>query len=102
MDLQSVEAFGLEKLVAQVRAKEVCFEGYNSQHNLKGNCCCNCAHQLPVNGHPWNTVLNSPVTEVVGFACVPPDLYPHVTFFDKAHGMCECHSRKSQNVEGTI
>lgn len=60
-----------------------------------GKCCCNCAHQLPLSKHPWNTseFAKGRVTEYFGFVCIGPDLLPFATFFDSPHGFCEMYSR---------
>jgi hypothetical protein len=96
MDLCSTTDYELDDLAASVNAKEFCRDWWKSEDNIDGDCCCNCVWQQPINAHPWNIhpEFRGPVTQLVGWGCCPPDLYPTITFFEKAHGMCECHSRK--------
>ena len=73
-----------------------CLKGWHDEeHNKDGCCCCNCVHQKPINGHPWNQALlvKTRITEIVGWGCQPPDLSPMITFFQNPHGMCEMYSR---------
>lgn len=64
-------------------------------YDVHGSCCCNCKWQTVITKHPWNKQeqFKGSVMEIIGFGCTPPDLYPNTTFFEKSHGMCECHSR---------
>ena len=96
MDLCDSEDLGIENIVEMAGAKLFCKEGWSSEDNRNGNCCCNCVWQQPINAHPWNKnpEFNGSVMNVIGYGCCCPDLYPRITFFEKPHGMCECHSRR--------
>lgn len=96
MDLCAAKDLGIENIVATVDATVFCKDGWNSEDNKLGNCCCNCVWQQPITGHPWNKnpEFKGSVANAIGFGCCAPDLYPYITFFETAHGMCECHSRK--------
>jgi hypothetical protein len=73
-----------------------CFKGYSREAgNITGACCCNCEFQRPINAHPWNVgFAKGSIMHQIGWACMVPDFFPSVTFFDlqRKHGMCECHT----------
>lgn len=92
-DKEEANFFLLVKKITE--AEEVCGKGWNLEDNPSGSCCCNCKCQTIITKHPWNKQeqFKGSVMEVIGFGCSPPDLFPNTTFFEKSHGMCECHSR---------
>lgn len=64
------------------------------ESNSVGRCCCNCEHQRPIVAHPWNDneYVKGSITKVIGYGCHAPEFFPMVTFFDREHSMCECHT----------
>lgn len=80
---------------------DLCFEGWSEENgNKRGTCCCNCRHQLPIVGHPWNTnpFTKGRITEIIGYGCNMPET-DRVVMFDKKHGMCEVHQFKDNVVQ---
>ena len=68
-----------------------------------GGCCCKCALQTKIFGHPWNQPPHKgSISTVVGFGCMAslgdPDAgkYEGVVFFDREHGMCEMFTPKDE------
>lgn len=59
--------------------------------NHSGECCCNCEYQRPITGHPWNktALVKGRMIDTVGYGCCHPEFFPHITFFENKHGMCE-------------
>ncbi len=85
-------------------SQDYCLKGWgDKEHNQDGCCCCNCAHQKPITGHPWNRsfLVKSTISRVVGFGCAAPDFAPHIVFFEKPHGMCEMYSREPYGDQAT-
>lgn len=81
---------------------EQCFEGWSSAYdNTQRRCCCNCQHQQPIVGHPWNKheLTKTPMTKIIGWGCHGPELYPIVTFMDGKHGMCEMHEFRTERAD---
>lgn len=86
----------VEQALEVAESSEHCLKGWaDKERNKDGCCCCNCVHQKPINGHPWNQALlvKTPCAAIVGWGCQPPDLSPMITFFQSPHGMCEMYSR---------
>lgn len=87
----------ISEVLSKAESAEFCLKGWaDEKHNRDGSCCCNCAFQRPINGHPWNKdpLVKTAVSQIVGWGCVSPDLHPFITFSDRSHGMCEMYSRK--------
>lgn len=87
----------ISKILVKAESQDYCLKGWaDKEHNRNGCCCCNCVHQRPINGHPWNRgiVVKSRVSEIIGWGCASSDLAPNITFFESPHGMCEMYSRK--------
>ena len=95
MDRSLLAPSQLQMVADLSESSESCSKGWLSEHNKKGNCCCNCVWQNPINAHPWNKqeLTKGPISKIIGWGCGSPDLYPFITFFDTQHGMCEMHSR---------
>ena len=94
----------VEQVLAIAESEDFCLKGWgDEQRNKDGCCCCNCVYQFPINGHPWNRhdLVRTPVTHIVGWGCMAPDLMPFITFFDRSHGMCEMYSRKTYGHQKT-
>lgn len=90
--------------LVKAESQDYCLKGWaDKESNRNGNCCCNCIHQRPITGHPWNKTypLKSAVSNVIGWGCACPDLSPHITFFENPHGMCEMFSRKPYGDQKT-
>jgi hypothetical protein len=76
-----------------------CMIGWNDKANRIGRCCCNCKYQRTISGHPWNQEPhNGPLSVIIGYGCTVPDM-PHITFFDKQHGICEMHDYRLSDVK---
>lgn len=60
-----------------------------------GQCCCNCANQIELFKHPWNTQFNGAISESTGiYACVVRldcDGERKGIIFEKKHGYCELY-----------
>lgn len=83
-------------------SSEYCLKGWaDKEHNRDGCCCCNCIHQQPIVGHPWNQRLmtKTSISTIIGWGCVTPELYPEIVMFDNSHGMCEMYMRKPMEVK---
>ena len=90
--------------LVKAESQDYCLKGWaDKESNRDGCCCCNCVHQRPITGHPWNraVLVKTAVSNVVGWGCASPDLAPHITFFENPHGMCEMYSRKPYGHQKT-
>lgn len=91
-----------------------CEQGY------KGDCCCNCIHQVKIHCHPWNgeqkeyvlledkiKVGKGSVKKRFAWGCSIFDNNPDLTgnkeriiiYSDREHGMCEMHYNVSSIAE---
>ena len=65
-----------------------------------GGCCCACAKQIEIVGHPWNEnpEMKQSITTVVGYGCgaMAETIPTQVIFLDKKHGFCEMFQRRSE------
>jgi len=66
----------------------------------KGDCCCNCIHQKPINAHPSNKgKTKGKVSKTIGFGCAIPEIQPFIIFLDHPHGICSSYERTVENDE---
>ena len=77
-----------------------CYEGWSKENgNTQGRCCCNCANQVEIMRHPWNTMvggrMKGPVTQTAGWGCRAPDFDEKIIFFEDKHSACEVHEWKT-------
>lgn len=74
----------------------------NCEHGWRGDCCCNCTHQVKVNKHPLNRLdAKGSIMEQLGWVCTvfnKTEGHPFI-FFDREHGMCELHTPKTNDNE---
>lgn len=73
-----------------------CYQFWKQEDgNNRGECCCNCNFQRPINAHPWNKYTGKgSVMEIIGYGCTHPEFWPSITFFEKEHGMCEVWTKR--------
>lgn len=75
-----------------VLAEVKCAQGWHD-----GSCCCNCKHQIELRRHPMNSGFGEDsIMDKCGWVCLNPELTEGKSgiYFDKQHGMCECHVRR--------
>lgn len=70
------------------------------EHGYNGDCCCNCTLQHVLYCHPLNSDFGKgSIMTPCGFICMAFASFDEnkggAIFFEKEHGMCECHTRRN-------
>ncbi len=76
----------------------------NCDLGYKGQCCCNCKHQIQLRKHPFNSGFGSgSIMDVCGWVCLGPELTGGTSgiYFEKEHGLCEMYTLKTTLINPT-